>query len=238
VVLYSPVHDESLWTLGLAGVRHVVDLWAERTSALLARPEVEYVLVIENRGELVGATISHPHGQIYGYPFLPPVPRREAEVAREHGCPVCAETAAEAAARARVVYDDGEWLAWVPYASAYGYGLRLAPRTHTPGLADLDASERDRFSALLVDVLGRYDRLWERPSDEGIFPYMFWIHQAPAHHDGEYHLHVHTAPPLRSPSVQRFVASAELGSGTFSNPVVPEDAAAALRAAVAPGAAR
>ena len=93
VVLYSPDHAGSLATIGVDGARRVVDLWAERTEALLARPEIEYVLVFENRGALVGATIPHPHGQIYGFPFVPPVPRREAEVAAEHGCPVCAAVA-------------------------------------------------------------------------------------------------------------------------------------------------
>ena len=85
-MLFSPDHDESLSTLPVAQVRKVVDLWAERTTELLARPEIEYVLVFENRGREVGATIDHPHGQIYGYPFVPPAPAREAAVAREHGC--------------------------------------------------------------------------------------------------------------------------------------------------------
>jgi hypothetical protein len=89
VVLYSPDHDASLASLGREGVRGVVDLWAERTEALLGRPEVRYLLVFENRGAEVGATISHPHGQIYAYPFVPPVPAGEAEVAAEHGCALC-----------------------------------------------------------------------------------------------------------------------------------------------------
>ena len=89
VVLYSPDHHDSLATIGVAGARRVVDLWAERTEELLARPEIAYVLVFENRGAIVGATIPHPHGQIYGFPFVPPVPRQEATVAAEHGCPVC-----------------------------------------------------------------------------------------------------------------------------------------------------
>ncbi|HVJ99133.1 MAG TPA: galactose-1-phosphate uridylyltransferase, partial [Acidimicrobiia bacterium] len=76
VVLFSPEHNESLATLPVPQVRKVVDLWAERTAALLSQPEVEYVLVFENRGREVGATIDHPHGQIYGYSFVPPVPAR------------------------------------------------------------------------------------------------------------------------------------------------------------------
>jgi UDPglucose--hexose-1-phosphate uridylyltransferase len=222
--LFSPRHDQSLSTLEPEQVRAVVDLWADRTEALLARPEVEYVLVFENRGEEVGATIDHPHGQIYAYPFVPPTPAREAEIARADGCVLCRETAAEFAAAERVVATSGDWMAWVPFASTYAYGLRLAPRKHIGSIPALNDDGRNALSALLIDVLSRYDRLWGTR-----FPYLLWFHQAPAHGGDEWHVHAHLSPPLRAPGVSRFVASGELGSGTLSNPVVPEAAAAALR---------
>jgi UDPglucose--hexose-1-phosphate uridylyltransferase len=234
VVLFSPDHTASLATIGVDGVLRVVDAWIERTEALLARPEIEYVLVFENRGEAVGATIHHPHGQIYGYPFVPPTPAREIAVAAGRGCAVCAEVAAETADARRVVFDDGQWMAWVPFASAHSYGLRLAPRSHVGRLSDLDAEGRRALARVLSDVLGRYDRLWPRTVDDGPFPYLLWFHQAPAHHDGEYHLHAHIAPPLRAPGVLRYVASGELGGGLLANPVLPEQAAAELRAVAAP----
>jgi UDPglucose--hexose-1-phosphate uridylyltransferase len=229
VVLFSPEHDQSLSTLPLAQVRKVVDLWADRTEALLASAEIEYVLVFENRGREVGATIDHPHGQIYGYPFVPPVPAREAAVAREHGCAICAEIECESASGERLVTAHGDWLAWVPYASGYAFGLRLAPRAHHGSLTDLDDASRDSLAATLVDALARYDRLWPAPADGARFPYLLWFHQAPAAGGDEWHLHAHVAPPLRAPGVARYVASGEVGSGTLSNPVVPEDAAKALR---------
>src|SRR5689334_704736 len=213
VVLFSPEHGQSLATLGPAHVRKVVDVWAERTDALLARPEIEYVLVFENRGREVGATIDHPHGQIYGYPFVPPVPAREGEVAREHGCPVCTEVKQEIADGTRVVATVGDWVAWVPHASPYSYGLRIAPRTHVGSLPALDDALRDDLAGVLVDALGRYDRLWPAPHEGYLFPYLLWFHQAPASDGGEWHVHAHTAPPLRAPGVQRYVASGELGSG-------------------------
>jgi len=213
VVLYSPVHDASLGSLGAAGVRRVVELWAERTAALLARPEIEYVLVFENRGADAGATIPHPHGQIYAFPFVPRVPAREAEVAAA-GCPLCGEYPGE-----RLVYDGGGWHAFVPYASAYPYGVLLAPREHVAGLPELDNTGRDGLAAALTDVLGRYDRLFGRP-----FPYMLWVHPG-------VHLHLHLATPRRGAETLRYVAAGEVGSGTLMNPVVPEDAAEALRRA-------
>jgi UDPglucose--hexose-1-phosphate uridylyltransferase len=224
MILFSPEHDQSLSTLSVAQVRKVVDLWATRTDALLARPEVQYALVFENRGREVGATIDHPHGQIYGYPFVPPVPAREAAIARAHGCAVCAEVSREFADGARVVTQAGDWIAWVPFASGYGYGLRIAPRTHLPSLPALDDASRDDLATVLIDALGRYDRLWSTR-----VPYMMWFHQAPADADGAWHVHAHVAPPWRANGVARYVASAETGGGTLSNPVVPEDAAAALR---------
>ena len=229
VVLFSPEHDQSLATLPPTQRRLVVDLWADRTEALLGRPEIEYVLVFENRGAEVGATIDHPHGQIYGYPFVPPAPAREGAVARTGPCPLCTEIAAERAAGARIVAEAGEWVAWVPYASEYAFGMRLAPRTHLGSIPMLDDRSRDDLARLLGDALGRYDRLWPAPEPGYLFPYLLWFHQAPAAGGEEWHVHAHVAPPLRAPGVQRYVASGELGSGTLSNTVVPEAAAAALR---------
>lgn len=234
VVLYSPIHDGSLGSLGANQIRKVIDLWASRTEELLSRPEIEYVLVFESRGAEVGATIHHPHGQIYAFPFVPPSPRREIERSVERGCVVCAALESERADGSRVVFDDGDWVAYVPFASAYPYGVDLVPTAHVGGLADLDDAGRDSLAAALFDVLGRYDGLWAGdPSRSEIFPYLMWFHQAPADRclpeGGWPRLHLHLAPPQRSPGVARYVAAGELGSGTFSNPVVPEAAAEALR---------
>ncbi len=217
VVLYTPDHDATMASLGVEGVRRVVDLWAERTEALLARPEIEYVLVFENRGPEVGATIPHPHGQIYAFPFVPPVPAREAEVAAvAPECPLCAQVRDERAGP-RVIFDGAGWLGFVPFASGWPYGTSIVPELHVPGLPELDDAGRDGLAAALVDVLGRYDRLFDRP-----FPYMLWVHPG-------VHLHVHVAPPLRAAETMRFVAAGEVGSGTLMNPVEPEAAAEALR---------
>jgi UDPglucose--hexose-1-phosphate uridylyltransferase len=196
-----------------------VDLWAERTAALLERPEIAYVLVFENRGAEVGATIPHPHGQIYAFPFVPPTPAREAAVAAEDGCPLCLALADELEDAERIVREADGWVAYVPFASAWPYGALLVPREHVPGLPELGDDGRDGLAAALVDILGRYDRLFDLP-----FPYMLWIHHG-------VHLHVHLATPWRGPGTHRYVAAGEVGSGTYSNPVVPEDAAAALREA-------
>lgn len=218
VVLYTSQHEGSLATLGVDGVRAVVDLWAERTEALLARDDVAYVLVFENRGAAVGATISHPHGQIYGFPAVPPLPRREAEAATVRGtCPLCELVPAEVAARDRMVHDGGDWTAHVPFAAGYPLATLLAPRRHVADLPSLDDAQRDGLAAALVDVVGRYDRIYPEP-----LPYLMWIHPG-------VHLHVHFAPQHRAPGVLRYVASAEVGAAMLFNPVAPEDAAQRLR---------
>ncbi|MEZ5320755.1 MAG: RdgB/HAM1 family non-canonical purine NTP pyrophosphatase [Microthrixaceae bacterium] len=248
VVLYSPDHDASMASLGVDAIRDVVDLWAERTSALQARPEVAYVLVFESRGAEVGATVAHPHGQIYAFPHVPPGPRAELDPSASEGCGVCGELAREAASTDavgrgapgdRVVVADDRWSAWVPFASGHPYGLVLAPHRHCSTLADLDDADRDSLAATLKAVTGAYDRLWAGdPKRADPVPYLMWIHQAPSPHVGVdptcAHLHVHFAPPHRAPGVARFVAAGEVGAAMLSNPVRPEAAAADLRAVLSP----
>ena len=218
VVLYTPEHDATFWSLGAAGARRVVDLWAERSAELGARPDVEYVLVFENRGAAVGATISHPHGQVYGFPALPPRAAREAAAAAtRRRCPVCEVVAAETVAGDRMVFDDGGWTVHVPFAAGHPLATLVAPHTHVEDLAALDDAGRDGMAAALVDVVGRYDRVHDEP-----LPYLMWVHPG-------VHLHVHFAPVHRAPGVLRYVASAEVGADMLFNPLAPEVAAHVLR---------
>ena len=217
VVLYSPQHDATFWSLGAEGARRVVELWAQRSAALGARPDVGYVLVFENRGPEVGATITHPHGQIYAFDFVPDLPRRELERGTRFGDP-----------GERLVSSSAGWRAWVPEAASYPYGLVLVPDAEVPDLPSLDGPGREGLALLLIDVLERLDRLFEAQA-----PYMLWIHQRPF--DGGAwpgaRLHVEIISPWRAAGVPRFVAAGELGSGVWFNPIPPEAAAQALRAA-------
>ena len=219
IVLYTPQHDATFWSLGVDGALAVVDLWAERSAALGGRSDIAYVLVFENRGAEVGATIPHPHGQIYAYTEVPPTPA--AELASST-CALCDEAPGD-----RLVAEDRGWRAWVPHASVYPYGLVVAPVAHEPDLPSLSPDARLGLATVLVDVLHRLDGLWDRP-----MPYMLWFHQRPF--DGgdwpNAHVHLEIAVPQRGPGVQRFIAAGELGSGLYVNPVIPEHAAAELRA--------
>jgi UDPglucose--hexose-1-phosphate uridylyltransferase len=219
IVLYTPKHDAAFWELSEHEARRVVDLWAERTAELGARDDVQYVLVFENRGAEVGATIPHPHGQIYAFDLLPP--RALIELAR-HG----ARALNDDAIGDRLVSANPTWRAWVPEAANWPYELLVAPSRPVGDLPALDDDHRDGLASVLRDVLARLDRLFDAP-----MPYMMWFHQRPT--DGgpweDAWLHLHIAPLYRAPGTPRFVAAGELGSQVFFNPVDPVDAAARLR---------
>jgi UDPglucose--hexose-1-phosphate uridylyltransferase len=221
VVLYTSDHTATFWSLGVDQATKVVDLWAERSAALGGRDDIAYVLVFENRGAAVGATIPHPHGQIYAYDAVPPNPLAELARAEADGCPLCAEEPGD-----RLVSEVGGWRAWVPWASMYPYGIVVAPVAHEPDLPSLSASSRRDLAAVLGEVLARLDGMWQRS-----VPYMMWFHQRPFD-SGSWpsaHVHLEIAVPERGPGVLRYVAAGELGSGLYVNPVEPEVAAAALR---------
>ncbi|MGI9578935.1 MAG: DUF4931 domain-containing protein [Microthrixaceae bacterium] len=216
MVLYTPDHDRAFWQLSVSEARKVVDLWAERTRTLGERDDVAYVLVFENRGPDVGATIAHPHGQIYAYGEVPPQPLREL---------VDGVLEVPAAGDELIVASHGPWVGWVPRAATWPYELLLADAAGHGALCD-EGLDRDGLALLLIDVLARLDQV-----AEGEMPYMMWVHQRPTNGEAfaTQPVHVHIAPLLRSPGTPRFVAAAELGSHLYFNPVDPSAAAAELR---------
>lgn len=221
VLLYSPDHDASMATLTRSQARAVVDLWAARTAALGARDDVSYVLPFENRGAEVGATMAHPHGQLYAYDFIPPAAQSELG---SRSCAFCVTSPAEL-----VVCETDGWTAFVPAHAAWPYELVLQPNAHIADLPALGEAERDALAELLPTVVRTLDRHFGAAA-----PLMLWIHQRPTD-GGDWpgaHLHLHITPIWRATGVQRFVAAAELGSDVFFNPVEPSDAAADLRAAL------
>jgi len=216
VVLYTSHHDATFASLGVDGARKVIDLWAQRTEALGARPDVDSVLVFENRGAEVGATIAHPHGQIYAYDHIPERPLRLLE----------AKWAPDLQPGDRLVVERDGWVASVPFAATFPIALSIAPRLQVPDLAALGSGERDALATILTDVLGRLDRLYDRP-----LPYMMWLNQRPT--DGgdwpQAWFNIEIVSPWRSAGVPRFIAAAEVACSEFFNPVIPEVLAEQLR---------
>ncbi|MDQ6839545.1 MAG: galactose-1-phosphate uridylyltransferase [Actinomycetota bacterium] len=235
VVVYSDDHEATFSDLTDERVRMLVDVWVDRWSALGAQPDVDYVMPFENKGEVVGTTLSHPHGQIYGYPDVPPRPLRELRSAQAHRrrtgrCVECDVVTAEVADGRRLVDVDGGWVAWVPFWARFPYEVHVAPRDHQPSLRALDGPGRASLARLLQTVSRSYDALWGF-----LLPYVMAFHQRPTNDDEAWdavsHLHVEFSPPHRRFDRLKYLAGSELAGGAFVTDVAPEAAATHLRQA-------
>jgi UDPglucose--hexose-1-phosphate uridylyltransferase len=227
VVVYTDRHEGSFGRLPAERAETLMWVWRDRYRELGARSDVEYVLIFENRGEAVGATLHHPHGQIYGYPFVPPVPAAERRAdSRRGGCTPCALVERELEEEERVVLRRGAAAAFVPYAARWPYEVHVALVPHRASLVSCSRAELRDLAAALQALARAYDALFDQE-----FPYMMVVHQAPTDGGSDGHVHVEFYTPLRGPDRVKWLASGEQGGGTFSVDVLPERAAAELRAA-------
>ncbi|WP_275290741.1 galactose-1-phosphate uridylyltransferase [Amycolatopsis sp. La24] len=228
VVCFTSDHDGAFSRLIPEQVRLVVDAWADRTAALAATPGVEQVFPFENRGEEIGVTLSHPHGQIYGYPFVTPKTERMLAVAREHGGSVLGDVlAAERKSGERVIATGEHWTAFVPPAARWPVHIQIVPHRQAPDLPSLTDAERDDFSRVYLDVLRRCDALYDRP-----LPYIAGWHQAPVRRDRELSwLYLELFSVLRAKDKLKYLAGSESGMAVWINDATPEQIAERLRSA-------
>jgi UDPglucose--hexose-1-phosphate uridylyltransferase len=219
VVLYSPDHEATFGTLTDDEAMSVVNLWAERTQALRELPNGEHVIVFENRGAEIGATISHPHGQIYAFDHVPPRPARM----------IAAGWEPEVASSELLILEVDGWRVYSEYAAVYPVSLRIAPVHRIADLADMNAVDRTILASTLVRVFAALDALFDAP-----LPYMMWINQAPRSRNEwpDAWFNIEIVSPWRAQGLPRFIAGVEVASGEFFNPVDPADVAARLRALV------
>ena len=131
VIVYTDEHEGSLGTLSPERVEALMWVWRHRYAELGAREDVRYVMIFENRGVQVGVTLHHPHGQVYAYPFLPPVPEKELRAdARAGGCAVCELLARELRDGRRVIYEDDGVACYVPFAARWAFEVHMVVRAH------------------------------------------------------------------------------------------------------------
>lgn len=231
VVCFTADHDSSFRQLPLSRVRTVMDVWADRTLALGALPGIEQVFPFENRGEAIGVTLHHPHGQIYGYPFVTPRTELMLAQARDyqqlHGRPVMGDVlAAEQSAGRRVIAAGGHWTAFVPAAARWPVEVHMVPHRQVPDLPALTDDERDDFAELYLRVLRMLDALYDSP-----LPYIAAWHQAPVHVGRDLAwLHLEVFSVLRTADKLKYLAGSESGMGVWINDVTPEQVADRLRA--------
>lgn len=233
VVCFSSDHNASLGDVSPRRMRTIVDAWADRTAALNALDEVAHVFPFENRGSEIGVTLSHPHGQIYGYPFVPPWTARmlasAAEHHDQHGTNLFEDLLhAEQRSATRVVTASEHWTAFVPATARWPMEVHIYPNRRVRELPELDDAQRDDFAHVYLDVLHRLDGLYDLQ-----MPYVSGWNQAPAgtHTRGAEHayLHLRLLSNRRGPTKLKFTAGSESGMGVFINDVAPEMQAAALR---------
>jgi len=229
VVCFSPEHAGSFGTQSATRARTVIEAWADRTAALSALPGIAQVFPFENRGEEIGVTLQHPHGQIYSYPYI--TPRTQSllrSIARE-GDDLFARIVAFEAAGPRVVLEAEHWLAYVPFAARWPIELHLAPRRHAADFTELTDAERDELATVYLRLLRGVDALYDTPT-----PYIAAWHQAPvALGRDTARLHLQLTSPRRAADKLKYLAGSEAAMGAWIGDIPPETAADRLREAVA-----
>lgn len=234
VILYSPEHTITLPELPADHIKKLVDLWVERFQAIKADEKIKYVFIFENRGELVGVTMPHPHGQIYGYPFLPKKLELEVENAKRYlkekdDCLFCEMLRQEVAFEQRVIFRNEHFTVFLPFFTEYPYGVYIMSNAHRPTIADFTEEERFSLAETLRRTTGMLDSLFGYK-----FPYMMCMYNAPVNGEDPsayFHWHIAFYPPMRSADKVKFNASSETGAWAHCNPTCPEETAKELRAA-------
>ena len=249
VVLYSPKHTLPPSQLTPEQWRKVIELWRRRTAELAAMPDVRYVMPFENTGEAIGVTMPHPHGQIYAFPFYPPLVEKELDAARrfqerEGECLYCTLLRRELEDGARVVASNESFVAFVSFAARFPFELQIYARRHFGSLTDMTDQEVAELAGLLSTVRKKYDNLPFRrltsgvpygesagdTSDPFLMPLMMIVRTAPVRgHHRYFHFHIEFLPLQRSEKKLKYLASVETAGGTYLADTRPEDTAAKLR---------
>ncbi|MFN2516301.1 MAG: galactose-1-phosphate uridylyltransferase [Pyrinomonadaceae bacterium] len=236
VILYSANHTSSLAQEPVEQIYKLVRVWTDRFRELGTLEFVKYVFIFENKGEAIGVTLHHPHGQIYAYPFIPPRISRELEQAEAHHqsagkCLFCEIVLAEQRDSRRIVAQNDSFIAVLPFFARWPYETHLYSKRHYQALDDMSPDEQKDLATILKAVLVAFDKLFDIS-----FPYMMVMHQRPV--DGAaynyYHFHIEFYPPLRTANKMKYLAGSETGAGMFINDSLPEVKAAELRSHVEP----
>jgi UDPglucose--hexose-1-phosphate uridylyltransferase len=231
VICFCSEHDTTFAELKADHVRLILDAWTDRTRALAELPGVAQVFCFENRGAEMGVSQPHPHGQIYAFPFVTPrtgrmLERAQAYRGAHHRNLFEDLIDAEIGDGRRIVRATDEWLAFVPFAARWPYEVHLYPRRRCRDLTGLDEAQRDSFAAIYLDMLQRFERLFDAPA-----PYVSAWQQAPGDIAGadEFAVHVELCTNRRSSERLKVLGGTEVAMDAFSNDVGPEQAALRLR---------
>jgi UDPglucose--hexose-1-phosphate uridylyltransferase len=233
VICYHPSHRLTLAEMEPQNVVEVIRVWQTQYQELAPRPEINQVYIFENKGEAVGVSNPHPHGQLYATNFIMPTFATEVDATQRHrretGRVLFQDIlAAEKADGRRIILENDSAIAFLPYFARYAYEAFVAPKETHPSLATMSEKEILDFAEILRGMVIKFDNLWKMP-----FPYVMPLHQAPTDGGdyGDYHFYIQFLPPLRKPGLLKYLAGPEIGGGFFLSDTWPEDKAAELQAA-------
>ena len=231
VILYSPDHHQTLAGCSVRHIEGLINVWQDRSRNVGAMEHVKQVFIFENKGTEVGVTLHHPHGQLYAFNHIPPFLEREQSAARAHHektgrCLICDLTLTEIQAKARIVDQTEDIIAYVPLAARYPYEVHVTTLAHRPLIESLGSNEVRQLASVLKRILGAYNRILDLE-----FPYMMVHHQAPhaTPDTPHYHWHLEFYPPYRAKGKLKYLAGVESGAGMFINDTVAESKAQELR---------
>ncbi|MFN6964168.1 MAG: galactose-1-phosphate uridylyltransferase [Pyrinomonadaceae bacterium] len=236
VVVYTPDHSSTLAREPVEQIYKLVQVWTDRYRELSAIDFVKYVFIFENKGEAIGVTLHHPHGQIYAYPFVPPRIAKEVEQSKAHfdgtgRCLMCDIVAEERRFAKRIVAENASFAAYIPFFARYPYELHIASLRHVQDITQFGRREQLDLAEILKQVLVAFDKLFDIS-----FPYMMVLHQAPSDGGeyGCYHFHIEFYPPMRTATKLKYLAGSETGAGMFINDTLAEDKAVEMRSHIEP----
>jgi UDPglucose--hexose-1-phosphate uridylyltransferase len=231
VICYSPKHNLSLAELSSGEIEKIIGVWQKQYADLSRFDHIKHVLIFENKGETVGVSNPHPHGQIYATNFVFKTIETEAEASRKHflesGRGLFEDIIrAEQKDGRRIIFENEHAIAFLPYFARYAYEIYAAPKRRVKSVAELSDAETADFAEALKTVAVKYDNLWKMS-----FPYVMPLHNAPCD-DGNYesfHFHIEFHPPLRKPDLLKYLAGPEIGGGNFLSDTSPEEKASELQ---------
>lgn len=234
VILYSKEHTVTLPELSVPHIKQLVDLWSDRFADIRKDEKIKYIFIFENRGEAVGVTMPHPHGQIYGYSTIPKKIELELASCKEHfeethKCLICEMNENEITFQQRVIFENEDFIVYLPFFTEYPYGVYIVSKAHKQDITQFTDSEKTNLATALKNTVGMFDSLFDTQ-----FPYMMCMHQSPVNSGDTgdyYHFHIEFFPPMRAGDKIKFNASSETGVWAHCNPTAPEEKAIELRTA-------
>ena len=229
VVSFGPEHEGAFGSVSRSRARTVIEAWADRTEALSALPGIQQVFPFENRGEAIGVTLRHPHGQIYAYPYITPRTTRLLDSIARFGPDLFASILEFESASDRVVLRGEHWTAFVPFAARWPIEVHMLPHRHIPDFAATNDAERTELAGLYLRVLRGIDALYDTPT-----PYIAAWHQAPVTvARDDIRLMLQVTSPRRAETKLKYLAGSEAAMGAWIGDILPEQSAAFIREGIA-----